>query len=130
MIKITNKEREQVKALAGYGLTDLDIANVLGFSEATLQRRCGEELKKGRSLAKSAVTQTAYKMAVSGKVPAMTMFWLKTRCGWKEITVNELVGKDGQAIKMEKEKFDLSSLNADELKLFKKLTEKIAAKKD
>ena len=28
--------------------------------------------------------QTAFKMAISGKCPAMTIFWLKTRAGWSE----------------------------------------------
>ena len=37
---------------------------------------------------------TAFQMANSGKFPVMTIFWLKTRCGWKETKAHELGGGD------------------------------------
>jgi len=84
-IIITDKQKKQVEALAGYGMSDKDIANVVGLSESTLQRHCREPLEQGRAKAKSQVSQTAFQMAVSGKQPAMTMFWLKTQCRWREV---------------------------------------------
>jgi hypothetical protein len=42
------------------------------------------------------VMQTAFKMAVSGKTPAMTMFWLKTQAGWKEHQLEPEIERDIQ----------------------------------
>lgn len=95
-IKVTETLQVQVEKLAGYGMTDEDISKVVSMSEATLKRKFRDELDIGRALAKSKVQQTAFKMAISGKQPAMTMFWLKTQCHWKETTVNEHTGKDGK----------------------------------
>lgn len=88
-------------AAAGYGLKDEQIANLVGVSEATLKRHCAEELARGRLDAKAQVTQTAYRMATSGHNQAMTIFWLKVRCGWKERTIVENVGAGGGPIKHE-----------------------------
>lgn len=42
-------------------------------------------ISSGRSKAAAAVCETAFNMATSGAHPAMTMFWLKTRQGWREM---------------------------------------------
>jgi len=81
---ISAEQTKQVETLAGFGLKDDQIANVVGLAEATLQRRCREQLKRGRSRASAAVAQTAYRLATSGTCPAMTMFWMKCRAGWRE----------------------------------------------
>lgn len=88
-VEITPEQRKQIKALAGYGMKDSQIANVLGITESTLQRKCKEDIKKGRDTARASVAKTAYQMAVSGKQPAMTMFYLKTQLGWRETGQNE-----------------------------------------
>ena len=79
---------KRIEAEAGMGLTDEQIAIIekaaVG-SEATLKRRYAHELANGRVLALSKVSQTAYTMAISGRVPAMTMFWLKCRGRWQEV---------------------------------------------
>lgn len=87
---LTAKEIEQASALAGYGLSVEQIAAVFDMSKATFERRqqdqpaLAEGLLKGRAAAAAQVTQTAFQMANSGKVPVMTIFWLKCRMGWKE----------------------------------------------
>lgn len=96
-IEITEKEREKIKALAGYGMSDQDIAHVVDISEATIKRRFRKELDEGRSIAKSAVQQTAYKMAVGGNCPAMTIFWLKTQCRWREVSSDEKTNETNAA---------------------------------
>ncbi len=83
-LEFSEKEKEEIIAMAAHGLKDEDIALIKKTSEATLQRRANYELKFGRALGKSKVTQTGFAMAVSGKCPAMTMFFLKTRCGFRE----------------------------------------------
>lgn len=80
----TDETRRQVTALAGYGLNQQQIAAIIGIGRSTLQTHYQEELDSGKAKASAKVAQTAYEMAISGKVPAMTMFWLKTQCRWKE----------------------------------------------
>lgn len=94
----TSEDIKKIETLAGYGLSIARIAGVFGISKATMERRqseypdVSEAIEKGRALAESAVTQTAYKMAVSGNNTAMTIFWLKTRAKWRESDSEQLTG--------------------------------------
>lgn len=97
-IKLSAKDMQEIETMAGLGMRDRDIAAIKELSQATLQRRCGKRLKLGRAKAKTNVQQTAYNMAKSGDFPTMTMFWLKTRCGWREKNRVELTGKDGKPL--------------------------------
>jgi|GEM_PF-1095190 len=81
---LAEKELAEIETLAGLGLRFEDIALVKGMCLDTLKKYADEYLQRGRAKAKAQVMQTAYKMATSGKTPAMTMFWLKTRAGWRE----------------------------------------------
>lgn len=83
-IKISEKDREEIRRLASIGAKVEQIAHVKGLAKRTLERYCGEEMREGRSEGKSRVQQTAYEMATSGKWPAMTIFWLKTQDHWRE----------------------------------------------
>lgn len=108
-IKISQTDRKNIQLLASYGLRDNDICALYDFSEATLKRHFASELKKGRAKAKSRVMHTAYELAVSGKCPTMTIFWLKTRCGWTEfderkINENEEERKSANKAEIEKQK--------------------------
>jgi hypothetical protein len=80
----TPETRKQVETLAGYGLTIEQIGHVLECSHDTVRRHYGAELERGRAVACAKVTQTAFQMATSGSEPAITIFWLKTRAGWRE----------------------------------------------
>ena len=66
------------------------IAVCLGVSKSTFLRelehnqRLADTVEKYRSVGSNAVYDTAYKMAISGQFPAMTMFWLKCREQWRE----------------------------------------------
>lgn len=84
------------------------IASVLGISKATLERLAAENdhdneiyeaIEKGRAEASQNIRNTAYRMAISGLEPAMTIFWLKTQEGWRETTRFEHTGADGEPIK-------------------------------
>lgn len=88
--KPTQKEREQVEALTGYGMRADQIADVLGIARSTLFKHFADEIKRGGAVASSRVHQTAYQMATNGRQPAMTMFWLKCRAGWRETNVLEI----------------------------------------
>lgn len=81
---------EEIELLSGYGLTSEQIAAVFKISKDTLERRLAytpdgcAALEKGRATAIKQVSQTAFRLAVSGEVPAMTMFYLKCRARWRE----------------------------------------------
>src|SRR5579863_9339766 len=81
---LTDKELEEIEAMAGLGMRFEDIARMKGMCLDTLRKYAREQLQRGKFKAKAAVMQTAYKMAVSGKFPVMTMFWLKTQASWRE----------------------------------------------
>jgi len=80
----TEEQRKIVTALAGYGAKQEDIARILEISEHTLRSRFRKELDRGAAEAKAKVLQTLYKLAISGKCPAATFFFAKTRCGLRE----------------------------------------------
>lgn len=88
-IAFTAKLLSKIKELAGYGLNQEQIASVIGSNVRTLQRHATREMQEGRDAAGAAVAQSAYQQAISGKNPAMTMFWLKCRMRWSEVAKEE-----------------------------------------
>jgi hypothetical protein len=84
------KQKEQAGKLAGIGCNLNQIAHIMGVDPATLDRMIERDptisaaISKGRDSGIGHVMKTAYAMAVSGKIPAMTIFFLKTRARWAE----------------------------------------------
>jgi predicted DNA-binding protein (UPF0251 family) len=83
-------EIKQIETMSGLGLKVEQMAAILGMSKRTFERRikdtdgASDALEKGRALAAIQVTKTAFEMAKSGRVPVMTMFWLKCRQNWRD----------------------------------------------
>jgi hypothetical protein len=87
---LTEERRQIVRSMAGYGLPQQDIATSVGLrSTKTLRKHFRMELDRGVVDAKAKVLQTLFKMAASGQHPAATIFWVKTRLGWREIQIVE-----------------------------------------
>jgi len=85
--KPTAQMRQSVQAMTAYGIPEEHIARTLtprGIDPKTLRRHFRRELDVGATLANSTVAQTLFQMATTGKHPAATIFWLKTRAGWRE----------------------------------------------
>ena len=82
----SEKERKQVETMAGCGVTELDIARVIGISVPTLQKYYRYELDTGHIKANSLVAQSLYNKAIGNGQGAVTacIFWLKVRAGWVE----------------------------------------------
>lgn len=81
------REEELKKRLtkaASLGMRNKDIAAVEGIPNSTLTRKYAAELAEGRAHGKMTIMKTAFQMAESGKFPTMTIFFLKTKCGWRE----------------------------------------------
>jgi len=82
--KYPSIDLEKVETLAGYGLTEDEIADFIGISRATLAVYKGihpeflDVLKRGKTKADGLVTQALYKRALNGDVTAC-IFWLKNR---------------------------------------------------
>jgi hypothetical protein len=111
--KLTAEQIVELKKMATLGLSIDQMAPLLDISARTLERMNAENdavsgaIKKGRAEAIIAVGKSAFVQAVSGKTPAMTMFYLKCRAGWKETQVHELSGPDGKPIET-RDKSDLT----------------------
>jgi len=80
----TEEQRRFVEACAMGGIPQEEIAKVVGVSIPTLYKYFREELDNGATKANAKVIAVAYQQAISGKSPVMTIFWLKTKLGWKE----------------------------------------------
>lgn len=118
-IPLSAQEVKNIEAMAGLGMSMTQISHVLGMSRATLERRmkdsppelaAKEALDRGRAMAISAVSKTAFEMAKSGKESGMTQFWLQCRANWKKTESKEISGPDGAAIEIASE--DEASLMA------------------
>jgi hypothetical protein len=85
--KPADEQRKTVQVMAAYGIPEEQIARTLGvrgIDPKTLRKYFPRELSVGGTLANSAVAQTLYQMATSGKCAAATIFWLKSRARWTE----------------------------------------------
>ena len=95
----TEDDLKKVERLAGLGLSQKKIAHVFGMPYPTFEDRMKKypELRMaydiGVANATVKVAESAFEQAVSGKVPAMTMFWLKCKDNWKETQKHEHVTK-------------------------------------
>lgn len=96
--KPTEKDRGIVEGMAASGIPHLDIAKTLGIARLTLEKHYREELDVSHIKANYQVSRVAHQMAVSGLHPSMTIWWEKTRMGYREKTITEHTGKDGGPI--------------------------------
>lgn len=87
---------------------DEEIARALSISPSTLyaRKRESEEfteaIKRGRAKANVFVGGKLMEHIKKGNVAA-TIFYLKSRCGWKETDRREITGKDGSPIEVKNE---------------------------
>lgn len=88
-IELTDKDYARIAELSGLGLTIPLIARSIGISKSTLDRRIQDDervleaIESGRASTAEVVTKCAIQQIKDGNVP-MTIFWLKTRLGWRE----------------------------------------------
>lgn len=86
----TEEQRRTVKSMSAFGIKQEDIATVLGLrSSNTLRKHFRKEIDRGAIEANMHVAQSLYQMATSKEFPAATIFWMKTRAGWRETQVVE-----------------------------------------
>src|SRR5262245_50800778 len=99
MSKQAEQDRRTVLMMAGHGISETDIARVLGIPIETLRKWFPNELATGQIKANSQVAQSLFEKAIgngSGSVTA-AIFWLKVRARWVEpLPVEGYVGKKQQ----------------------------------
>ncbi len=89
--QIRDSERRQVEAMAGYGVSEADIARVLGIDPETLRERYRDELDTGHVVANATVAESLFRKATGDHRQSVTaaIFWLKTRAGWRETSPSD-----------------------------------------
>src|SRR5271170_6715783 len=74
--------REKVRYLAGVGVSQDDIARIIGCAPKTLRKRFRDELDRGVAEANATMCGYLYAAAKAGNISAI-IFWVKTRT-WRE----------------------------------------------
>ena len=80
----TDEQRRTVRAMAGYGMPQMDIGTFLDIDAKTLRKHFTRELEMGSIEATTKVAQSLFRMATEGKNVAAAIFWMKARAGWRE----------------------------------------------
>jgi len=75
--------REKVSHLAGVGVPQDDIANIIGCAPKTLRKHFRAELDRGVAEANAVIAGCLFTAAKGGNIAAM-IFWMKTRALWRE----------------------------------------------
>ena len=83
----------EVLRLAGLGLDDREIAVVLNMRPGFVRLWYRRELEIGALKITVEVAQTMLRLAKSGKSLAASVFWLKSRSGWRDGSDN--ASRDG-----------------------------------
>jgi hypothetical protein len=79
----TDQTRAMVNAMAACGMTQVQIARVIGIHDETLRIHYRRELDIGTIEANAKVAEALFKLAVGGDVTA-AIWWSKCRMGWSE----------------------------------------------
>jgi hypothetical protein len=94
----TDKDQRMVEAMAGLGMRQDTIARVLRIDAKTLRKHFRIVLDSAADIANARVGATLYNLATSGMCPGATIFWMKSRLGWRETSRLEHTGPDGKAL--------------------------------
>ena len=88
----TEEQRRTVRAMAGFGVPQDDIALVLRTTSRTMRKWFRDELDVAAVEANARVAQCLFQQATTPGSIAATIFWLKARAGWREKQQVEVTG--------------------------------------
>ena len=80
----SDDQRRTVRAMAGFGVPQEDIAAFHKIDPKTLRKHFRDELDQGVTEANAKVAQSLFNMATKQNNVAAAIFWLKARAGWSE----------------------------------------------
>ena len=89
-------QAREVAVMSALGLDPSDIALVLNIEERMLKIYYTKELRVSHNIANAMVARVALQMAMSGRFPDMTKFWLKSRAKWRESHAIDLVDPNAE----------------------------------
>lgn len=91
----TDDIAKKVRAMAGFGLMDEEIAAVLDMKVEVLREAFANDLVTAGPQMLAQVAQSMFKMATDANKPNVTaaIFWLKCRGGWNDDPGNAKAGK-------------------------------------
>ena len=81
---LNTDRRARIAQLARAGAADEDIAAELLMPLKRLRRRFRIELKRGRAMGRNQIVESFFDNVKSGNSMPITMFWLKSQCGWRD----------------------------------------------
>ena len=87
-IKYDEKVGKQIEMLVSLGLTHEQIGYIVSLSPKTLRKHYKKELANGKSKIDAAIGGQLVKKAIGGDITSI-IFYLKTKCHWKETSVVE-----------------------------------------
>lgn len=90
----TDEDRKRIRLLAGLGLTQDQVALVMGKCTDTLAKHCREDLDAGRAETIAKVAGNLVKKALAGDTTS-AIFYLKTQAGWRETNNLNVQGQIG-----------------------------------
>ena len=104
----TQKERDSVEAMAGFGVPHEDIARVIRIDAKALRLHYRSELDRGHAVAKTKVMQNLFTIATGTGREAVTasIFWLKCQAGWSEYAAPPAAGAGAPLGKKEQQRLD------------------------
>jgi hypothetical protein len=94
------QQAREISVMSALGLEAKEIAMVLNVEEKLLKAYYTRELSVSHKISNVMVARKALEMAMSGRHPDMTKFWLKAQAKWKETSAIELTGKDGGPVEV------------------------------
>lgn len=107
----TAEKKAIVFNMLKWGLPIEDVATTVGCGVQTLRKYCKVEITHARIHANSKVAEVFYKMAVSGKIPAATMAWMKARVpGFKDPDQQVTINNFNQATTIDVTKLSIEQL--------------------
>jgi hypothetical protein len=127
----TDQDRQKVERMVGFGITQDQIAKIMGIAESTLKKYFADELANGVSRVNSAVAQNLFSIATSrepGSVAA-AIFWMKTRGKWRE-TNHHVHSGDDKEPPITIANVDLKALSDAEISQMHSIMDKVAGKKE
>ena len=100
--KRTDEEAEVVRMMAAVGISQENIAKVIGIDIKTMTKYYREELDTAWIKANAKVGGAMYNKAIGGDVQAQK-YWMGCRAGWKETASLEVEGDVNIQIKFTKD---------------------------
>ncbi|MGB5811740.1 MAG: hypothetical protein WBG86_14480 [Polyangiales bacterium] len=82
--QFTDAERASAIAMSSYGISQAEIAQVLGVSKTTLLKHLKDDLAKAPTQANANVARALYRNATREGNTQAQVFWMKARANWKD----------------------------------------------